>query len=86
MILKSTTALAIPLPLESGFFVPLFIIDAVVDKIKVGDISEYRYDPERSEVSKKWSTNNKVEVEMIRLKKMACVGVAKRTHAFNSAI
>jgi hypothetical protein len=27
------------------FFVPLFIIDEVVDKIKDGSISEYRYDP-----------------------------------------
>ena len=41
-----------PVTPREWFFVPLFIIDAVVDKIKVGDISEYRYDPKEVKLVK----------------------------------
>ena len=34
-----------PVVPREWFFVPLFIIDKVVDKVKDGSISEYRYDP-----------------------------------------
>lgn len=41
-----------PVTAQEWFLVPLFIIDALVEKIKDGTVSEYYYDPESAQLKK----------------------------------